>query len=169
MSQWQFSLPPSQSVRYQALDVNDNPELCDHTEVELPLIGWHQMKTDTLGASLYCILLVTYAVMVIVSWLPVPIHLAEPALFSACNLVLLVSTGLLQRHLSAQLKRAQRQVFKSACNNSLSFWFCHHEAFSTEELLNWCTGLMVTGLSQVQCTLGVDYLSAIQDSCLWYK
>lgn len=31
---------------------------CDHTEVELPLIGWHQMKTDTLGASLYCILLV---------------------------------------------------------------------------------------------------------------
>jgi len=36
---------------------------------------------------------VTYAVLVIVSWLPVPIHLAEPALFSACNLVLLVSTG----------------------------------------------------------------------------
>lgn len=111
MSQWQFSLPPSHSFRYQALDVNDNPELCDHTEVELPLIGWHQMKTDTLGASLYCILLVTYAVMVIVSWLPVSIHLAEPALFSACNLVLLVSTGLLQRHLSAQLKRAQRQGY----------------------------------------------------------
>jgi hypothetical protein len=54
---------------------------------------------------------VTYAVVVIVSWLPVPIHLAEPALFSACNLVLLVSTGLLQRHLSAQLKRAQRQGY----------------------------------------------------------
>ncbi|KAH8945344.1 hypothetical protein BDL97_12G036800 [Sphagnum fallax] len=117
MSQWQFSLPPSHSFRYQALDVNDNPELCDHTEVELPLIGWHQMKTDTLGASLYCILLVTYAVMVIVSWLPVSIHLAEPALFSACNLILLVSTG----------------------------------------------------LSQVQCTLGVDYLSAIQDCCLWHS
>jgi len=79
------------------------------------------------------------------------------------------SAGLLQRHLSAQLKRAQRQVFKSGCNNSLSFWFWHHEAFSTEELLNWRTGLMVTGLSQVQCTLGVDYLSAIQDCCLWYK
>jgi hypothetical protein len=38
-------------------------------------------------------MVLTYAVMVIVSSLPLPIHPAEPALFSACNLVLLVSTG----------------------------------------------------------------------------
>jgi hypothetical protein len=86
-----------------------NPELFTDT-AELPLLGWHE-KADTLVACIYCLLLAVYGMLLVSSWLPLPLLLSQVALFSVCNLLLLVVTGFLQRHLSAQLKRMQQQGF----------------------------------------------------------
>jgi len=92
-----------------SLHVPVNPELFTDT-AELPLLGW-QEKADTLVACIYCLLLAVYGMLLVSSWLPLPLLLSQVALFSVCNLLLLVVTGFLQRHLSAQLKRMQQQGF----------------------------------------------------------
>jgi hypothetical protein len=56
-------------------------------------------------------LLAGYAILVTLSWILSPFRISQAALFSVCNLLLLLITGLLQRHLDGQLKKAQRQGY----------------------------------------------------------
>jgi hypothetical protein len=74
-----------------SLHVPVNPELFTDT-AELPLLGWHE-KADTLVACIYCLLLAAYGMLLVSSWLPLPLLLSQVALFSVCNLLLLVVTG----------------------------------------------------------------------------
>lgn len=115
MLRWQSSVSevdfrnPS-NLHSDSFNVAVNPELFTNTALEFPLLAWHQ-KADILWASLYCMLLAVYAVIVTISWIVNPFRISQAALFSVCNLLLLLITGFLQRHLYAQLKKAQRQGY----------------------------------------------------------
>ncbi|KAG0557705.1 hypothetical protein M758_11G146400 [Ceratodon purpureus] len=115
MLRWQSSVSevdfrnPS-NLHSDSFNVPVNPELFTNAALEFPSLSWHQ-KADTLWASLYCMLLAGYAVIVTLSWIVKPFGISQAALFSVCNLILLLITGLLQRHLDAQLKKAQRQGY----------------------------------------------------------
>jgi len=114
MLRWQSSVSEvdfrnAQRLHSDSFNVPVNPELFTETAIATPLLGWQQ-KPATLWASLYCILLAAYAILVIASLL-VDLPITPTALFSICNLLLLLLTGLLQHHMNAQLKKSQRQGY----------------------------------------------------------
>lgn len=115
MLRWQSSVSEvdfrnANNLHSDSFNVPVNPELFTNSALELPTLPWHQ-KADIIWACLYCMLLAGYAIIVVLSWFVTPLRISQAALFSACNLVLLLSTGLLQRHLDAQLRKAQRQGY----------------------------------------------------------
>lgn len=115
MLRWQSPVPDTDfrngnNLHLDSFNVTVNPELFTNSTLEFPLLSWHQ-KADTLWASLYCMLVVGYAVIVILLWIVNPFKISQAALFSVCNLLLLLITGLLQSYLDAQLKKAQRQGY----------------------------------------------------------
>jgi len=110
MLRWQGSVQANRDPWQPSTDVPINPDQFTDVVPELPQSGWRQ-KASTIGSVLYCVYLGSYAVLVIISgWLPMLTPINHAPVFALCNLIMLAITGLLQRHLSNQLKKERDQV-----------------------------------------------------------
>lgn len=111
MLRWQGSIQANPDPRQVSADVPINPDQFTDVIPELPQSAWRE-KASKIGSALYCVYLGAYAVLVITSaWLPMLMPINHAPIFSLCNLVMLVITGLLQKHLHRQLKKERDQGF----------------------------------------------------------
>lgn len=111
MTRWLSGSESRQDSRRTFEDTSISNDQFTDTTLELPLLGRRQ-KATSIGAALYIVLLVLYAVVSIAaSWLFARITQYYPAILCSCNVLLLALTGLLQKHLSKQVKKERRQGF----------------------------------------------------------
>eukprot|EP00250_Pteridium_aquilinum_P001481 c11672_g1_i1 orf=511-1602(-) len=111
MARWLSGSDSRQDSQRTLEDTSVSNDQFTDTALELPLLGRRQ-KASSVGASLYLLFLVLYAVVVIAApWVFAPIAQLYPAILCSCNVLLLGCTGLVQKHLSKQVKKERRQGF----------------------------------------------------------
>ncbi|KAL3687544.1 hypothetical protein R1sor_013853 [Riccia sorocarpa] len=101
-----------QDPRRAGSDVHILPEQFTDVVPTLPVYKVKQ-KASTLGASVYCILLLVYALFVLISWLLdiIPVHYLDLPITCSCNAAFLVITVALQRHLVAERQKEKREGY----------------------------------------------------------
>lgn len=111
MTRWLSGSESRQDSQRTTEDASVSNDQFTDTALELPLLGRKQ-KASSVGATLYIAVLVLYAVVVIAApWIFAAITQLYPAILCSCNVLLLGCTGLVQKHLSKQVKKERRQGF----------------------------------------------------------
>ncbi|KAI5055592.1 hypothetical protein GOP47_0029572 [Adiantum capillus-veneris] len=111
MTRWLSGSESRQDSQRTVEDISISNDQFTDAALELPLLGRKQ-KASSIGASLYLTLLVLRAVVVIAApWIFAAITPLYPAILCSCNVFLLGCTGLVQKHLSKQVKKERRQGF----------------------------------------------------------
>ncbi|KAI5071516.1 hypothetical protein GOP47_0013767 [Adiantum capillus-veneris] len=111
MTRWLSGSESRQDSQRTVEDISVSNDQFTDAALELPLLGRRQ-KASSIGASLYLTILVLYAVVVIAApWIFATVTQLYPAILCSCNVLLLGCTGLVQKHLSKQVKKERRQGF----------------------------------------------------------
>ncbi|MCO5585929.1 hypothetical protein L7F22_039864 [Adiantum nelumboides] len=111
MTRWLSGSESRQDSQRTVEDTSVSNDQFTDTALELPLLGRKQ-KASSIGASLYLAILVLYAVVVIAApWIFAAITQLYAAILCSCNVLLLGCTGMVQKHLSKQVKKESRQGF----------------------------------------------------------
>ncbi|KAL2629556.1 hypothetical protein R1flu_014242 [Riccia fluitans] len=101
-----------QDPRRAGSDVHILPDQFTDVVPTLPVYKVKQ-KASTLGASVYCILLILYALFILVSWLlnVIPLYYLNLPVTCSCNALFVVITGVLQRHLISERQKEKREGY----------------------------------------------------------